>query len=164
MTIDATFWVAVSFLIFVGVIFYFKVPQRIDDSLNESIKKIKVMPLSSFFIDYRKTRLKAGQFIDSIRIPLFPKNIFRAYKISKRFDDDISSVCASFNVQLINKKIKNINIVDITGKSVFSTSQFHNKNGMITITLKKESLSSGLYYGTLETDGGKHIFKLTYIQ
>jgi len=41
MTIDATFWVAVSFLIFVGVIFYFKVPQRIDDSLNESIKKIK---------------------------------------------------------------------------------------------------------------------------
>ena len=41
MNIDATFWVAVSFLIFVGVIFYFKVPQKIDDSLNESIKKIK---------------------------------------------------------------------------------------------------------------------------
>ncbi len=41
MTIDATFWVAVSFLIFVGVIIYFKVPQKIDDSLNESIKKIK---------------------------------------------------------------------------------------------------------------------------
>ena len=41
MTIDATFWVAVSFLIFVGVIFYFKVPQKIDSFLNESIKKIK---------------------------------------------------------------------------------------------------------------------------
>jgi len=41
MTIDATFWVAVSFLIFVGVIFYFKVPQKIDAFLNESIKKIK---------------------------------------------------------------------------------------------------------------------------
>ena len=39
--IDATFWVAVSFLIFVGVIIYFKVPQKIDDSLNESIKRIK---------------------------------------------------------------------------------------------------------------------------
>ena len=76
----------------------------------KSVKKIKIVPLSSFFIDYRKTRLKAGQFIDSIRIPLFPKNIFKAYKISKRFDDDISSVCASFNVQLINKKIKNIRI------------------------------------------------------
>ena len=39
--IDATFWVAISFLIFVGVIIYFKVPQKIDGSLNESIKKIK---------------------------------------------------------------------------------------------------------------------------
>ena len=41
MNIDATFWVAVSFLIFVGVLFYFKVPQKIYESLDESIKKIK---------------------------------------------------------------------------------------------------------------------------
>ena len=41
MTIDSTFWVAISFLIFVGVLFYFKVPQKIDFALNESIKKIK---------------------------------------------------------------------------------------------------------------------------
>ncbi len=39
--IDATFWVAVSFFIFVGLIIYLKVPQKIDSSLNESIKKIK---------------------------------------------------------------------------------------------------------------------------
>ena len=41
MNIDATFWVAVSFLIFVGVVFYFKIPQKIIQSLDESIKKIK---------------------------------------------------------------------------------------------------------------------------
>ena len=41
MNIDATFWVAVSFLIFVGLIFYLKVPQKIGQSLDESIKKIK---------------------------------------------------------------------------------------------------------------------------
>ena len=75
-----------------------------------SIKKTKVIPLNNFFIDYRKTRLKKGQFIDSIRIPLFPKNIFKAYKVSKRFDDDISSVCASFNLEVKNKKIKSIRI------------------------------------------------------
>ena len=75
-----------------------------------SIKKTKILDLNSFFIDYRKTKLKKGQFIDSIRIPLFPKNIFKAYKISKRFDDDISSVCASFNLEMKNKKIKNIKI------------------------------------------------------
>ena len=41
MIIDATFWVAVSFLIFVAVLIYFKVPQKVDLSLNESIKKIR---------------------------------------------------------------------------------------------------------------------------
>ena len=41
MNIDATFWVAVSFLIFVGLLFYLKVPQKIGRSLDESIKKIK---------------------------------------------------------------------------------------------------------------------------
>ena len=41
MNIDATFWVAVSFFIFVGVLFYFKVPQKIYESLDLSIKKIK---------------------------------------------------------------------------------------------------------------------------
>ena len=41
MTIDATFWVAISFFIFLGVLFYLKVPQKVDKSLNESIKKIQ---------------------------------------------------------------------------------------------------------------------------
>ena len=39
--IDATFWVAISFLLFVVLLFYFKVPQKIDQSLSESIKGIK---------------------------------------------------------------------------------------------------------------------------
>ena len=41
MNIDATFWVAVSFLIFIGIIFYLKVPQKVGNSLEENIKKIK---------------------------------------------------------------------------------------------------------------------------
>ena len=41
MNFDATFWVAVSFFLFVGVLLYFKVPQKIFTTLDESIKKIK---------------------------------------------------------------------------------------------------------------------------
>lgn len=41
MTIDATFWVAVSFFIFVGLIFYFKIPSKIKYNLNESVDNIK---------------------------------------------------------------------------------------------------------------------------
>ena len=72
--------------------------------------KTRILPLNGFFISYRKTKLKKGQFIHSIRIPLLGKNIFKAYKISKRIDDDISSVCASFNVELENNKIKKIKV------------------------------------------------------
>ena len=41
MTIDATFWVAVSFFIFFGVLIYLKVPQKINNSLTDQINEIK---------------------------------------------------------------------------------------------------------------------------
>ena len=76
----------------------------------QGIKRSKIIPINDFFTGYHKTKLKEGQFIHSIRIPIFNKNIFKAYKISKRFDDDISSVCAAFNLLIENKKIKKIKI------------------------------------------------------
>ena len=84
-------------------------------SLNAKIvlqdfKKTKIFFLDDFFISYRKTRLKKGQFIHSIRIPLFKSNTFKAYKISKRFDDDISSVCAAFNLEIVKNKVRSIRI------------------------------------------------------
>ena len=41
MNFDATFWVAVSFFLFVGVLIYFKVPQKIFTTLDENINKIR---------------------------------------------------------------------------------------------------------------------------
>jgi len=41
MTIDATFWVAVSFVIFFGGLIYLKVPHKINDILNKIISDIK---------------------------------------------------------------------------------------------------------------------------
>ena len=73
-------------------------------------KKKESIPLNKFFIRYRKTKLKKGQFIYSVKIPIYKKNIFKAYKISKRFDDDISSVCASFNIEMDKNRIKKIKI------------------------------------------------------
>ena len=76
----------------------------------QGIKKTKILFLDNFFISYRKTKLKKGQFIHSIRIPVSEENTFKAYKVSKRFDDDISSVCAAFNLEIVNNKIKDIRI------------------------------------------------------
>ena len=41
MIIDATFWVAISFFIFLGVLIYFKIPQKVIGSLDENISSIK---------------------------------------------------------------------------------------------------------------------------
>ena len=41
MVIDATFWVAISFIIFIGVLVYLKIPQKINDLMNNMINVIK---------------------------------------------------------------------------------------------------------------------------
>ena len=41
MTIDATFWVMISFFAFVGLLIYFKIPQKIKTTLDENINNIK---------------------------------------------------------------------------------------------------------------------------
>jgi F-type H+-transporting ATPase subunit b len=41
MTIDATFWVSISFFIFIGILIYFKIPQKIIAILDENILNIK---------------------------------------------------------------------------------------------------------------------------
>ena len=86
--------------------FFFQAEDGIRDSPVTGVQTC-ALPI---FISYRKTKLKKRQFIHSIIIPIFKKNIFKAYKISKRIDDDISSVCASFNLEINNKKIKNVKI------------------------------------------------------
>ena len=41
MAIDATFWVAVSFIIFFGALFYLKIPQKVSEMLDKMISDIK---------------------------------------------------------------------------------------------------------------------------
>ena len=41
MMIDATFWVTISFFIFLGILVYFKVPQKIKETLEQNISNIK---------------------------------------------------------------------------------------------------------------------------
>ena len=41
MTLDATFWVTISFFIFLGILIYFKVPHKIKETLEKNILNIK---------------------------------------------------------------------------------------------------------------------------
>ncbi len=68
--------------------------------------KRRTMPLQDFFIDYGKQDRKPGEFVESIRVPR-PASGQRdaAYKISKRRDEDISSVAVGISVTLTDDVI-----------------------------------------------------------
>nr|WP_298169286.1 xanthine dehydrogenase small subunit [uncultured Pseudomonas sp.] len=59
------------------------------------------LPLEDYFLDYKVTARQEAEFIEKIIVPRAQRNqAFRAYKVSKRLDDDISAVCAAFNLRI----------------------------------------------------------------
>ncbi|HKO90877.1 MAG TPA: FAD binding domain-containing protein [Polyangiaceae bacterium] len=58
------------------------------------------LPLSDFFVGYRKTALAPGEWIASVHLPLPLPRLQRFYKVSKRVLDDISTVAAAFALDL----------------------------------------------------------------
>ncbi len=59
-------------------------------------ERIRQLPLENFFLDYGKQDRAPGEFVRRLLVPkLAPSMQFRAYKISKRIDEDISAVLAA---------------------------------------------------------------------
>ncbi len=59
------------------------------------------LPIEDYFLDYKVTARQEAEFIEKIIVPRAQHNqAFRAYKVSKRLDDDISAVCAAFNLRI----------------------------------------------------------------
>jgi xanthine dehydrogenase small subunit len=61
----------------------------------------RVIPLETLYSGYREKTLRPGEFVRAVWVPL-PRagRIVASYKISKRFDQDISAVCGAFAVAL----------------------------------------------------------------
>jgi len=55
------------------------------------------MPIEDFFLDYGKQDRAAGELVTGVTVPK-AMDTLRCYKISKRFDQDISAVCGCFNI------------------------------------------------------------------
>ena len=69
------------------------------------------MPLPDFYVDYMKNRLEAGEFVQAVVIPpLAPQRQLRAYKISKRFDCDISALCAGMALELDGDTVRQVRL------------------------------------------------------
>jgi len=69
------------------------------------------LPIEDFFIAYGRQDRKPGELVWRIEVPKLKGNeAFRAYKISKRFDQDISAVLAAFNITVAKGKVAGVRI------------------------------------------------------
>jgi len=64
------------------------------------------MPLGDFFIAYGKQDRRPGEFVESVLVPKLQSDVrFACYKLSKRFDQDISAVMAAFRLRLDGDRV-----------------------------------------------------------
>jgi xanthine dehydrogenase small subunit len=66
-------------------------------------QKTRSLPLEAFFLAYGRQDRATGELVERIDLPLpAPDTVFRAYKVSKRFDQDITAVLGAFSLILQN--------------------------------------------------------------
>ena len=71
----------------------------------------RTLALEDYFIEYRVTARQESEFIEKIIVPrASAEQAFRAYKVSKRLDDDISAVCAAFNLRIDNGVVRDARV------------------------------------------------------
>ena len=74
-----------------------------------SLRGPRELPLEEFFLDYRKTALAPDEVIQSLTLPrLWPGEAFFCDKVSKRRDQDISTVAAAYRLRLKDGKIEEV--------------------------------------------------------
>ena len=76
-----------------------------------SVEGSRTLPLEELYISYMKNAIEPTEVLTAIEIPLpAPGLRFRNYKVSKRFDSDISAVCAAFAIQFDGKEIRQVRV------------------------------------------------------
>ena len=77
----------------------------------QSTQGQRVCDLEDYFISYGKQDLRAGECVAEVRLPVPAENqLFATYKVSKRFEQDISAVCGAFAVQIEDSTISNARV------------------------------------------------------
>jgi len=67
----------------------------------------RTLRLEDFYVDYMKNALQPGEFIEALDVTLpAPDAAMRAYKLSKRFDCDISAVAAGLSIELDGQRVR----------------------------------------------------------
>lgn len=74
-------------------------------------EQTREVSLDDFYLGYRKTALEPGEFLERVRIPLRRRGLqVQSYKVSKRFDQDISAICGAYALQLNGAGVSDVRI------------------------------------------------------
>jgi xanthine dehydrogenase small subunit len=74
-------------------------------------ERTRRMALTDFYVDYMKNRLEPGEFVQALLVPELPASRqVRAYKISKRFDCDISALMLAASIELDGDTVKEVRL------------------------------------------------------
>ena len=73
--------------------------------------QVRELPLENFFLDYGKQDRQPGEYVRRLLVPkLAPSSHFRAYKITKRFDEDISAVLAALCLKVDGGRVRDARV------------------------------------------------------
>ncbi|WP_119157109.1 xanthine dehydrogenase small subunit [Caldimonas tepidiphila] len=79
--------------------------------LQSEVRGVREMALEDFYVGYRQTRLAPDELLTHILVPApAPGEMLKVYKVSKRFDDDISAVCLALRLQLRDGRVHDAGI------------------------------------------------------
>ena len=115
MTIDATFWVGISFILFFAGLVYLKVPQKINELLNKLIKDIK-----NEIDESEKLRIEAKTLLDNSQAKLDT-----AQKESKKIIDEAKKESESLIIEMNDKFHKSSEIKKALAENKISQMKEH---------------------------------------
>ena len=77
----------------------------------QSVAGTREIALDEFYLDYRQTALEPGEFVARVRISKHAADTeVQSYKVSKRFDQDISGVCGAYRLALDGDTVADVRI------------------------------------------------------
>jgi xanthine dehydrogenase small subunit len=72
--------------------------------------RVREVPLEKFYLGYQRTALEPGEFVTAVRVPTQVAGWVTAYKLSKRFDQDISALSVAFVVRVEDGRVASARI------------------------------------------------------
>ena len=147
MTFDATFWVAVSFIIFIGTLIYFKIPQMVNEQLNKMIFDIK-----NEIEESEKLRTESKTLLDNAQNKLDLAN-----SESKKIIDQVKKDSEKLVIEMNEKFHKSSEIKKILAKTKISQMKeaalkdIKDTSVKIAIASVKKIISTSVYKSKLDT-------------